>query len=242
MRWLLARRLVALAVFSLCGCEDAGRARIEVLLEGAGTGDVTLSGGEAALTLTRADVSFGPIYFCASEGAAAELCGAALLEHTETETLEALSSAPESLGKLRGITGSVRSALYDYGISWLATSQSPEPNAGSAQRHSAVLEGVIESAGQRVEFLAEIDVPPRSRGTLAMNGQPARHELTEHTKRLRVVANPVRWFERVDLDALLASAGEGDGPLTIAPGSQAYEAIVLGMQNRAPLEFSWFDE
>ena len=238
MRWLLT----ALACFSVSGCEDTGRARIEVLLEGAGTGEVTLSRGDATLTLTRADVSFGPIYFCASAGAEAELCGAALLEHTETETLEALSAEPESFGELRGITGSVRSALYDYGISWLATSQSPAPNPGAAKDHSAVIEGVVERTGQRVEFLAQIDLPPRSRGTLAMNGQATRHELTERTARLRVIANPVRWFERVDLDELLASAGDGDGPLAIAPGSQAYEAIVLGMQNRAPLEFSWSDE
>jgi hypothetical protein len=237
---LTVRVWAATAMVLLGACGDTGQARVALPLLVQGEGGSSLQVGVATWTLERAQVAFGPAYFCASEGGAeVEFCQEALLELTETVTIDGLSEQAEQAGSLCGVSGAVRSVMYDYGFTWLQRGPAPRANPGAPQGHSARLQGEVRQGDRQLAFSADIDLAPRARGNLTQIGQSTSFEVDAHTRSLTVVAEPLRWLERIDLEKLFALDEDGDGEVRIAPGSQAHEAIVQGMQNRAPLRFRW---
>jgi len=235
--FVLAAVLASAPLWSACG--DTGRERVDIALsaEGVAARPVMLSG--ATLTLTRADVAFGPVWLCASEGARAELCEVALAELRDTVVMRALDPTPQPLGALTGTTGDVRSSLFDYGISWLLTASTPQPSARAVDGHSAILEGTLTRDGRTVRFRAAIDVLPRVRGDAALNAQRTSHTIEGEGERMTLIADPHRWVDRLDPAALLALDADGDGAISIDAGTVAYESILQGMVSRAPVTFRW---
>lgn len=237
------RAAIASLLLLCCACGDTERTRVSLALgaRGVAARRVELSGG-AGLTLTRADVAFGPAYLCASEGARAELCEVALAELRGTVVLRALDPARSELGTLDGVTGEVRSSMFDYGISWLLTASTPQPRpetVAQVEGHSAVIEGVLERAGRSLRIRAAIDVAPRARGDAAINGQRTRHEIVGEAESLTLAVDPHAWVDRLDPDALFALDGDGDGRVELAPGTAAHESILQGMVTRAPVTLVW---
>lgn len=227
--WVLVCWLVA-------GCAETGGERFDVPLSARGTERTSFEKGAAVFRLTRADVAVGPLYFCASESAELELCEAAIAEFLEARVLNGLDPGVRELGELAGTSGEIRSALYDYGVTWLLTQQAPRPDPGV--EHSAILEGTLTQAGRELRFTARVDVLPRTRGSNAVHGQPTREQLGEND-RLTLAIDPYAWLAAIDVDALFALDPELTGQVEIERGSQAYEAILQGMQNRAPVRFEW---
>ncbi|MFT3925834.1 MAG: hypothetical protein QM778_25045 [Myxococcales bacterium] len=234
MSRLLAICALACGLSSACG--ETGQERIELDLAVRGTSATSLESDGAVFVLERADVAVGPLYFCASEGADVELCETALAQLTQVISINGLAPQVELPAKLQGTTGEVRSALYDYGISWFLTETAPAP-AGDPQ-HSAVLEGRVARDGRELRFSALVDVVPLTVGGSAVHGQHTRHELSNGDL-LTIAVDPYAWLRPVDVDALFALDSEGTGSVIIEPGSQAYEAILQSMQNRAPIQFAW---
>jgi hypothetical protein len=228
------------ALLCLLGCGDTGQAHVRIPAAARGTSRTELSVGDTRFSLTRAEVGFGPVYFCATEGAEVELCEVALAELLGTVTLDGLTGEERPFGELSATTGSVRSALFDYGISWLLTRSAPRANPGAPGGHSAILEGEAENDGGLLRFSAHIDIEPLSRGDAAVNARRTSVEISEQPgQRLIVRLDPYRWLERIDVGKLFALDTDGDGEVVLAPEDQAYQAIVLGMTNRAPLAFDW---
>lgn len=227
---------IALGLAALAACGETGQEHIRLPLFAQGTAQTELTLEDAMIQLTRADVALGPLYFCAASGADVELCQTAMAEFLDTVVLDTLEAAPRRLGDLAGVSGQVRSALYDYGVSWLATQQAPE--ARTELGHSAVLEGTITREARAIRFRALIDLVPRTRGGMAVFGQPTRHELGEGDQ-LTLSLDPYLWLGGIDLEALFARVPEDSDEVRIEAGSQAYEAILQGMQNRAPVAFTW---
>ena len=63
-----------------------------------------------------------------------------------TESIDALDGDVE-LGS-KGVTGTVRGAMYDWGYSWLLTRQTPSADPNAPGGHSSQLAGVMpETAG-----------------------------------------------------------------------------------------------
>ena len=90
-----------------------------------------------------------------------------------------------------------------------------------------------------LRFRADIDVRPRIRGDLAVNGQRTRHMIDADGARLSVAFDPHAWIDRLDVDALFAEDTDGDGAVLLDPSSANYESIVQGMLSRAPARFVW---
>lgn len=233
----MKRRLLALLLLAACG--DTGRARVEIPLSGSGVAPRSVALGEAVLTLTRADVGFGPAYFCASEAGRAELCEVALAELRETVMVHALDPAAQTLGVMQGTSGEVRSAIYDLGITWLLTENQPRALPNAPEGHGVILEGQLARGAQSLHFRAAIDIPPRTRGDAAINAQRTRATIDEAGARLALAIDPHAWVDRLDVDALFALDGDGDGFVEIDPGSPSYESIVQGIVSRAPVRFDW---
>jgi hypothetical protein len=150
---------------------DTGQARVQIEAAARGSARASITVGDTRFHLTRADVAFGPVYFCATEGARVELCEVALAELLETVTLDGLTSETRSFGALDATTGNVRSALFDYGISWFLTRSAPAANPGAPGGHSAILEGEAENESGVLRFSARIDIEPLSRGDAAVNAR-----------------------------------------------------------------------
>jgi hypothetical protein len=227
----------------LAACGDTGQARVRIAAEARGSARESITVGETRFRLTRAEVGFGPVYFCATEGAEVELCQVAIAELLETVTLDGLARDSLPFGELAATTGSVRSALFDYGISWLLTRSTPRVNPGAPEGHSAILEGEAENESGVLRFSAQIDIEPLSRGDAAVNARRTSAEISASpTQRLIVSLDPYRWLERIDVEKLFALDPDGDGMVSLEPEHQAYQAIVQGMTSRAPLAFEWSAE
>jgi hypothetical protein len=235
-------RFSSLLLCLLGACGDTGQARVRIAAEARGTSRASITVGETRFTLTRAEVGFGPVYFCATEGARVELCEVALAELLETVTLDGLASESRAIGELAATTGSVRSAFFDYGISWLLTRSAPQANPGAPEGHSAILEGQAANDSGMLRFSARIEIDPLSRGDAAVNARRTSVEISQSPPRLTVSLDPYRWLERIDVEALFALDADADGTVELAPEDQAYQAIVQGMTSRAPVVFEWSPE
>ncbi|MDB4973371.1 MAG: hypothetical protein JWN48_1712 [Myxococcaceae bacterium] len=235
----IARVCIATLLCLLAACGDTGQERVGVALSAQGTAARPVAIGKAEVTLTRADVAFGPLYFCASQSGRAELCEVAVAELLEVVPIAALDPVARPLGSMSATTGSIMSAIYDLGISWLLTENEARASPNAPAGHSAIFEGTIVRAGRTLRFSAAVDAVPRVRGDQTVNGQRTSHELVGRQEQVTLLIDPNLWIDRLDVDALFALDVDGDGSVVLEPGSQSHESIYQGMLNRAPLGFRW---
>lgn len=220
----------------LSACGNVGQEHLVLNLAVRGTQQTSIEADGAVFKLTRAQVAVGPLYFCAADAADTELCETSLAELTQAVVIDALAPVSETGLELPGTTGVVNSVLYDYGVVWLLAQPTPGPLAGV--EHSAILEGTVTRDGRELGFVAYVDVLPNAPGATAVHGQRTRQDLADG-ELLTLAVDPYLWLRPVDVGALFALDVEGSGRVVIERGSQAYEAILQGMQNRAPVQFEW---
>lgn len=242
-----ARALVGLglALAAAPGCIEASQEPVAydavVVSRGAGA----TRQGEWSVTLTRADVALGPFYFCAASSGSSTLCESAVAELTTTTVVDAMSTLPSPLGKVRGFSGVIASASYDYGISWFETQREPTPGLSltssapgrrSLGGHSLRLEAVARKGAQVVQIVADVDVVPQFQGQNAISTTPASATVGSSATRLEVVVDPAAWLRQLDFDAIGAS---GKSPFAITPGTAEHNAILVGLKNLSPPELRW---
>lgn len=231
MRKLLA---IALSVVSLTACVDEGRTRATVELVATGAASPVLVDGAFTITLTRADVAFGPTYLCATAAASSELCDTAVLESLQAHTLDGLSATPVSLGILDGVTGTIRSAQYDFGLPFLLGASMPTPIEGSVSGHSVVLEATVTDGVDSFDLSVSLDVVAEVSGTTAMVGAPIVGTIPASGGRVTVAIDPREWLRGLDWASLAATPRPAGAPVVLGPGSVAYDAILRGMTANHP--------
>jgi hypothetical protein len=234
VRSRIAHSLLFAPLLSSCG--TTGQERLAVELAVRGTERTSLEENGASFTLSRAQVAVGPLYFCAAAGADTELCETALAELTQAVVIDGLAPPVQTGLELPGTTGDVQSAQYDYGLAWLLTQTEPRPLPGVG--HSAELEGTVTREGRTLQFVANVDALPTTPGATAVHGQRTQHALADGDS-LTLAVDPYLWLRPIDVEALFALDTQGTGQVVIERGTQAYEAILQGMQNRAPVQFEW---
>lgn len=235
------RAVLALAASAACAaCADTGQAAVTVAATAAGTAPVPVVVGDYTVTLSRADVGFGPAYFCAGANADGDQCATAVLELPRTVAVDALDPAAQPLGELDGVTGSIRSAMYDWGVSWLLTRDQPAANPGAPDGHSLVVEGTAVGAAPDAvpfAFTARVDAVPAGLGAPAVRAQRTEIELVDDVAlALAVRVDPSAWLAQVPFAELDDGLGT---PAAITAGTSAYTALVVGMTTLAPATFTW---
>lgn len=229
------KHFTLILAFVCVACGETGQERLEVDVYARG-GGTTLTAGLWEVTLSEATVAIGPVYFCATAAASADLCPAASFEFTQSVTVDGLSAQAELIGTAAGVTGDVRSAAYDYGISWLTTQNQPTGTSGAIDGHSARFSGVATTAGRTLAFTALLDVAPQLQGTYAVQGARSAASITGDTTSLTITARPDLWFAAVDFD----SAAPADATeVEITSNSIAGNTVRIGMSANAPLTFTW---
>ena len=243
MKWCRSFLGMLLATWLVGGCTSTGRSPVEVPLHVAGTASAPIVMGDYTLTLERADVAIGPLWLCAAQSASVESCETALLEYTATARVDALAPAPESVGMMQGVTGTLRSAMFDYGISWLAPSPMARAASEAPEGHSAVFRARVVRASDGSSFgvAADVDVVPSMAGAIAVPGR----RVDEHTlvadvdDALIVRVDAARWWSRLDLARLAARADAGEDPVVLRRGDPDYEALLVSMSAGALPTFEW---
>ncbi len=231
------RRLLApLLLLLLVACNDTGQAFVSYPMVATGVSPGPFAAGEWQVTFTRAQVGLGPLYFCATAGASASLCPVALAEFAHTATVDAMNPVAQPLGDIHGVTGPIRSMTFDYAITWLTVETSARPKTGAPGGHSARFEGTAQKGATIVHFVADIDVVPRYQGSRAVEGARVMADVVDENVQVEVVVDPRDWWKNVDFDDL---AAQGVDPAVVAPGSRAYNAVVVAMTANYRPAFTW---
>lgn len=236
-----APALLGLAALAASACADTGQRYVAIPLRGEGVADAPIEAGEWTVALDRADVSLGPLWLCATEAASPELCEVAVLELTETVAIDALDPSARELATMHGTLGTVRSAMFDYGISWLPTETRARANEGAIEGRSAIFAGRATHAdGRTFAFEAPLEIAPIMQGALAVNAlRVGAHEIRDEEEALVARIDPRPILRSLDLDRMHARAALGEDPVVLAPGDPDYEALVIAMTARAAPTFEW---
>ncbi len=224
------RSILALIALVVAGCGDTGGGFVQLPLMGGGVRDadrfVTSSGWD--VTMEDARIAFGPAYFCATTSADLDNCPAAIAELRGAVTIDAMHETTEALGTIEGRAGTLRSGLWDYGRPFFLPDTAPTAIAGAVDgAHSAVLVGSASRGGVTFRFVAVLDVSAPVSGITAVHGVRTRHTLADDADGLTVRFDVPAIIERLDLDALAATAVDGEA--RIEEGSAAYTALVQAL-------------
>lgn len=231
------RAAFLLSALAATGCAGTGQPELSYEAAAAGAAPREVVAGDWAVTLEEATIAFGPVYFCAAATGSATLCETAVAEITAVSSVDGLDPAPQPLAGVRGFTGEIRSASFDYGIHWFITEPAPVAAPEAPGGHSAVLRGRAARAdGAALSFTAAVDVKPQKQGQRAVTSVPASATVGEDGARLEVRFDPHAWIERVDFDELAAG---GAAEVAIAPGDRAHDALVIAMGSQLPPAFVW---
>lgn len=225
--------LAMLAV--VAACADTGQREITFSASARSTGKLTFMTGGWSVMLTGARVAFGPLYLCATASASPDLCPSALAEYTDAATVDLLSTARVDLGDLRGVTGTVHSGAFDYGVTWFATQTAPKPLPAAPGGHSAHFEGTATRDAQTVRFVADVDALPPYRGARTVQGARTTAEIQDGIA-LELVFDPAAWWSAVDFDEIAALGGD---PVSVPQTSRATATLLLQMTTNALPAFDW---
>lgn len=199
----------ALGALAVAGCAESSQTRVQVPLEVQGTsapGTPIETLGAVPVTLTRADLAFGPLYLCAGAQAGG-LCDTARLEWLDTVVVDGLDPTPQPAGELYGVSGLVQSWMYDLGISAQLTSAEPYvlEAAEALGGNSLVLEGSAVVSGVTLPFVAEVRVQQTDTTELGVpvvrksSSDVFSEDVSGREQALQVRFDPATWLRTVDL-------------------------------------------
>lgn len=236
MRRLLLGALAVVA--SACG--DTGKKRFAYPLYGIGAAATPVTVGEYTLTLARAELTFGPAYFCPTAASSPDLCPVAQAEYTDARVVNLLDGNDQPLGDIDSLAGRLRTVTFDLGYSWFPRDSAPRlaSDAAGCPEHctSAYFELTIEKNGVSRALAAPISIVPIIAGARAIGATPIDATVVDASQRLEIAGDPNAWWSLVlpsDLDAIPSDATVLDDGLTIV--NVVRQAITIAR----PLTFTW---
>jgi hypothetical protein len=217
-------RLSFVLALALGACVDTGQARVALplYLAGSALDSPLMAAGEISLSVERAELAFGPLYLCAGN-TAGELCDTARLEWLGSQVVDLTRAEPERAGELTGVSGSVRSFMYDLGISSQLTREAPYVLDAARQLGGASfrLSGSAELQGAQVEVSAEVPIeqtPGTEPGVPVIRKSSSErfsHTVEEDEAGLLVRFDAERWLSSIDLRPYLQDASCAPGMATV---------------------------
>jgi hypothetical protein len=231
-----------------CACGDNGQERVTIPLYVAGS-DVLqpiAARGGVPVTLERADLAFGPLYLCAG-ATAGDLCDTARVEWLGTVVVNALEPNPTGAGDLTGVTGTVRSWMYDLGISSQLTRS--EPFVLDAARElgdtSLLIAGRADVGGVEMSFDASVRVAQTDDTELGVpvvrksTTESFRHEVTRDEAGLTLRFDPAAWVQGVDFASFCGPDGECFDHVTLGPDTEAFRSLRNALVSGGRPSFEW---
>jgi len=236
---LILLSLAAFAAAAGCG-GTTGQSVVSFPATATGTAAAPFTVQGWSVTLTKAQVSFGPIYFCPVAGGAETNCSVAVVELLTVTPVDALDPTPQPLGEVEGTTGVVESATWDYGITWFTTEEHPTAQSGSVDGHSAHFEGTATKGAQTIQFAVDLDMPPHEVGVQAVNSQAVpTTPITPATDGLTVQMDPSSWWTDADINRIATLNTSGASVIVVPSGDSSMTGVVDALEANAPPTFAW---
>jgi len=252
---LLYTLLCTLVSCALLSCGEVGQSRVSVPLYASGVelSEPIEARGGVTLTLTRAELAFGALYLCAGTSAG-DLCETARLEWLDSAVIDTLDPSPQPLGALTGVSGPVRSWMYDLGLSSQLTAEDPFV-LEAAERlggYSFVLEGVAELNGLSASFSARVKIQQSDETELGVpvirksSAERFEHEVDAEERGLLLEFDPRAWLSELDLSTYLSEVACEEAPcepseptFEITSPSEAHRALRNALLTRGRPSFTW---
>lgn len=211
------------------GCADTGQDRTSLTLfvVGADVAEPVVAAADVPIIIDRADLAFGPLYLCAGT-TAGELCETARLEWLDTVVVDTTNPEVARAGELIGVTGPVRSWMYDLGISSQLSREDPYILDAALELGgmSFVLEGRALVTGIEVPFA--VSVPIQQTDDTELGVPVIRKSLSETFSRdvtsdespLTVRFDPAPWVEGINFAPYVSrEACAPEGSSTVCDGT-----------------------
>lgn len=211
------------------GCGDTGQDRISVPLRVAGTEstDGWTDAAGSVIAVERAELAFGPLYLCAGQQAG-ELCETARLEWLESVVVDVVDGRSAEAGQLEGVSGTVRSYMFDYGITSLLARETPLvlPAAEALSDTSLRVDGIVATPAGDLPMSVAVTV---AAGAETERGVPvvrkSQSEIFElrmdaATPGLTVTFDGASWLSGVDFAGFVEDGTcAPDGPARVCEGT-----------------------
>lgn len=222
-------------------CGDTGTPNVHYPLRARGVSAAPFAVDQYTVELQVAELAFGPLYLCATSAASSDLCPSAVAEFADSAVIDLLDEDAQALGEVVGFAGAVRSATYDYGVTWLPTQRIPAPTEAAIEGHSMHFEGTATREGVVLRFIADLTLAPQTQGTRTIQGARVPGEQQATATSLTLTFEPQRWWSEVDFDELSTLAGaQADGEaLVLPPSSRAMSALMVAIVANHPPLFTW---
>lgn len=241
-------RLALLAVLA-SGCVDTGQERVAIPLQLAGTAsaELIIAAGGFSVELERAELAFGPLYLCAG-ALAGDNCETARLEWLQSAVVDLRSDTLVDVGLLEGVSGPVRSGMYDLGIASLLTLPEPLvlPAAESLGDRSLRLAGVATRDAERVPFELDLAIQQGADAEIGvsvvrLSDVPSlAHDVTGAERALIVRFEPGPWLSDIEFASALAAGPISDGEVVrFDADSQPARALRAALLSGARPSFEW---
>jgi hypothetical protein len=157
--------------------------------------------------------------------------GNAMGEMLQGQTVDVLSGA--ELAKSSGVTGSIRSARFNFG--------SPAEGSLASQLGGAVvlLKAVAEKDSSKVSFRMQVnaDALVDSTGVSGIEGCEFEEASVQSSGTIRIVISPKVWLDQVDFTPLSAIATDPTTEIEIPSDNIVHEAVLRGLKKGAAYRF-----
>jgi hypothetical protein len=231
------RKVAILLLAAAAGCTGSTNLEpVEYALAARSLSGPTFTASGWDITLDDARLGFGPLYLCASLSAAPEFCETAVAELIDVVTIDLESTAANEVGRIRGISDTVHTALYDYGITWRAGS-APVTAPDAPEGHALVMRGTAQSGTTSVGFEILLDLAPQQPASYAALARIPERRQSNDT-RLELGFDPSLWLAGVDFAALAAL---GQPVVTIRLADPAGSVVATALTSTARPTFTWID-
>ncbi len=230
-------RIAAFALVLLAAaCGATGVQRFEYPAVGTGQAALPIDSDAFTVTLRRATLAFGPVYFCQSVASSPELCPVAQAELLTVTAIDLLSTTPQPLGQVASLAGAVGTATYDLGWSWFPRDNGPRLAEGIDHSAELEVEIVRKADGLVRTFVAPLELRPTIAGTRTIGATRAEATIDDARWRLVVAGEPRAWWAMVDPAELFALP---DGVTIIPDDLRPAKILRQQITSGHPLSLSW---
>lgn len=246
--------LCGFAFFISCGEVAQQRVDIPLFVSGTSLSQELRTQDDLSVELMSAQLAFGPLYLCAGERAG-DLCETARLEWLETTVIDGLASIPREVGRLKGLSGQVRSWMFDLGISSQYTRSTPYilPAAKELGGASIKLELRVQLEDHPLRIIAALPLQQTEETELGVpiirksDSEHFEHDVHAGDQGLLVRIDPSLWVKSINIGSILVDLGCDDATLEcelpeqyeIQAGSRTYRGLRNSVLSSARPILDW---